>query len=280
MPSIVTAYTTKRQYLHATKALTSAIAVGEGALKEVEGLNDLRHDLEVRKNQLYGKLLEELAKYLYHVNTSEFLSGFQRQGSGRNSSYAVSPFQRNPLRKSAERAESNSKVRRALFEMQQGAFDVDKTEILEDGEMVDAELNSTYYIGIITECFALLNKVPQSLETIQVQMQSELSVIVTKTTQHIVALGPPVPLMEGQTTPQHPLIELLELLFKQFKIVAETQTLLLKNYSNVIQRYKLNVKNNDIVDYWNQAQIVVSDQRELYFYLIAASLVFYGDRWR
>ncbi|XP_055693526.1 exocyst complex component 4 [Lutzomyia longipalpis] len=260
VPSIVTAYTTKRQYLHATKALTSAIELGEGALREVEGLNDLRHDLEMRKNQLYAKLLEELAKYLYHVNTQEFLLGFQRQGSGRSSTYAASPFQRNPLRKSAERAESNSKVRRALFEMQQGgAFDVDKTEILEDGEMVDAELNSTYYIGIITECFALLNKVPQSLETIQVQMQSELGLIVTRTTQHIVALGPPLPTPEGQPAPPHPLIELLDLLFKQFKIVAETHSLLLKNYTHIIQRYKLSAKNYDIVDYWAQAQIVLQN---------------------
>ncbi|XP_059607567.1 exocyst complex component 4 [Phlebotomus argentipes] len=261
VPSIVTAYTTKRQYLHATKALTTAIALGEGALREVEGLNDLRRDLEVRKSQLYVKLLEELARHLYHVNTVEFLGGFQRQGSGRSSTFAAaSPFQRTPLRKSAERAEANSKVRRALFEMQQGgAFDVDKTEILEDGEMVDAELNSTYYIGIITECFALLNKVPQSLDTIQVQMQSELGVIVARTTQSIVAMPPPAPPMEGQSAPPHALIELLELLFKQFKIVAETHALLLKNYANVIQRYKISAKNYDIMDYWNQAQIVLQN---------------------
>lgn len=45
-----------------------------------------------------------------------------------------------------------------------GFTDVDKTEIIEDTELLDADVNSTYFIGIIVECFALLEKVPESIE--------------------------------------------------------------------------------------------------------------------
>lgn len=45
-----------------------------------------------------------------------------------------------------------------------GYIDVDKSEIIEDTELLDADVNSTYFIGIIVECFALLDKVPESIE--------------------------------------------------------------------------------------------------------------------
>lgn len=47
-----------------------------------------------------------------------------------------------------------------------GYVDIDKSEIIEDMELLDPEINSTYFIGIIIECFALLKKVPESIEVI------------------------------------------------------------------------------------------------------------------
>lgn len=164
VPALVQSYTNKKHYLHATKALTQAIELGEGPLKNVEGLQDVRLDLETRKSQLYTKLVEELNKHLYHLNSSETLLSFQRQSSARGSNYS-SPFQRNVTRRSAERAEANTKIRKALFEMAQG-FDMNKTEIIDDTELLDPDLNATYFLGIIVECFALLNKVPDSLEVL------------------------------------------------------------------------------------------------------------------
>lgn len=45
-----------------------------------------------------------------------------------------------------------------------GFIDVDKTEIIEDTDLLDADINTTYFIGIIIECFALLEKVPESIK--------------------------------------------------------------------------------------------------------------------
>lgn len=119
VPSQVTSYMAKNHYLHATKTLTYAIHLGEGPLREVEGLNDLRADLEARKEQFYAKLLDEMSKLLYSTSTVDALTNFQRQGSGRGSNFSASPFQRNVLRRSAEKAEVNLKVKKALYEMTQ-----------------------------------------------------------------------------------------------------------------------------------------------------------------
>lgn len=247
VPSVVSSYISKKHYLHAAKELTSAIALGEGPLREVDGLHELRIDLDLRKNQLYSKLIEELSKHLYQSSTLDTLSNFQRQSSTRGSN--ASPFQRNMIRRSAEKIEANTKVKRALFEMAQG-FDIEKSEIIENADLLDPELNSTYFIGIIIECFALLNKVPESLETIKVQIQNELLTIVTKTTQYILGL-------DIQTMDVDPLLELFELLFKQFKLIAAAHSMALKNYLSVMQRYGVSAKLYELTEFWSQAQAVL-----------------------
>ncbi|XP_058822636.1 exocyst complex component 4-like isoform X2 [Topomyia yanbarensis] len=276
-PQQLASFMGKKHYLHATKLLMSAIEVTEGPLKDVEGLNDLRQDFENKRQQLYGKLLEELNKHLYVSSTAEVLQSFQRQSSGRNSQYtastAASPFQRNVLRRSAERMEANTKARRALFEIaQNGYLDVDKSEIIEDTDLLDPDVNSTYFIGIIIECFALLNKVPESIESIRVQMQSELLTIVTRSTHHIIMLnqqqqqtnqyqpqyGNPSANADEQREENIPILELLDLVFKQLKLIATAHQLTLKNYHNVMHRYNLTqVKAYDLIEYWGQAQAVL-----------------------
>lgn len=249
------AFTAKRQYLHATKSLTTALAVSP--LQQVEGLSDLRKDLKLKQAQLYNKLHEELNRYLYHLPSQDHLTtSFRRHGSARGSgttAAAASPFQRNVLRKSAERAEANSKVRKALLEMTQG-FDIDKTEVLGEEEIADTELNQTYFFGIAVECFALLEKVPESLETVQVQIEMQLMGIVTRTARHIQQM------QHGSGEEErHPLLELLDSLFEQFKAVAEAHALLLKGYGQVMGRYGLTTKLYDVPDFWTHAQVVLQN---------------------
>lgn len=92
----------------------------------MEGLNDLRNDLEIKREQLYAKLLEEMSKLLYMTSTADALTNFQRQGSTRGGNYNASPFQRTTLRRSTERAEANLKVKKALFEMTQSKINQER----------------------------------------------------------------------------------------------------------------------------------------------------------
>lgn len=159
VPSLVQSYITKRQYLHATKTLIQSLDVATGSLSSVEGLNDLRNELELRMNQLYLKLVKELNRHLYQISTNEILSNFHRQGSARTSNLS-SPFQRNNMRRSVERAEANSKMRKILFEMSQTGFDLEKTDFIQDTDLLDSD--SSFFI--IVECFSLMQKCPDSLE--------------------------------------------------------------------------------------------------------------------
>lgn len=277
VPSKVQSFSNKRHYLHATKVLVKATDLINGRLRDVEGLSDLRQDLDTKRNQIYLKMIEELNRHLYHLSTSDMLTSFQRRGSSarRSDNNLVSPFQRNVMRKSTERAEANAKIRRALFEMAQG-FDVDKTEVIDDSELLDNDLSTSYFIGIIIECFALLKKIPESLEALRTQIQPELLAIVTRTTQHLNAIIA----AEGGVQQQHiefehPLLELLNLIHKQFKTVATTHNLLLKNYLNVTQRHGVVVKPYDISDYWGQAQAVVGVSLILFCHLTVEHAQFF-----
>lgn len=247
VPQRVVSFTAKRQYLHASKALTDALGTLSGPLAGVEGLADLRTDLQTRRQQLYQRLHEELVTQVYKNSANE---AFQRSNSSRlNSSFTRGIG----ARRSTDRIEANARVRKALSEMAQG-FDLDKAEIIEDADLIDPELSMNYFIAIIVECFGMLHKVPDSLETLRVQIQTELLNVVRQTTHQLAAGGA----LQGGAGDSNPLLNLLDIIFKQFKAIAQTHTLLLKNYLAVGQKYTVvGPQPYDLTDYWAQAQSVV-----------------------
>lgn len=257
VPQRVVSYTAKRQYLHASKALTDALATLNGPLLGVDGLADLRTDLQARKQQLYQRLHEELVTQVYKNSANE---AFQRSHSGRlNSSFTRGIA----ARRSTDRIEANARVRKALSEMAQG-FDLEKAEIIEDADLIDQELSMNYFIAIIVECFGMLHKVPDSLETLRVQIQNELLNVVRETTHQLAAGTPQAGGNTGTGNAKtagetNSLLTLLEIIFKQFKAIAKTHTLLLKNYLAVGQKYAVvGPQSYDLTDVWAQAQSVVS----------------------
>ncbi|XP_030565322.1 exocyst complex component 4 isoform X2 [Drosophila novamexicana] len=247
VPQRVVSYTAKRQYLHASKALTDALATLNGPLAGVEGLADLRTDLQTRRQQLYHRLHEELVTQVYKNSANE---AFQRSNSSRlNSSFTRGIG----ARRSTDRIEANARVRKALSEMAQG-FELDKAEIIEDADLIDPELSMNYFIAIIVECFGMLQKVPDSLETLRVQIQTELLNVVRQTTHQLASGGT----LQAGAGASNPLLTLLEIIFKQFKAIAKTHTLLLKNYLAVGQKYAVvGPQSYDLTDFWAQAQSVL-----------------------
>ncbi|XP_004536928.1 exocyst complex component 4 [Ceratitis capitata] len=248
VPQRIVSFSTKRQYLHASKALTDALATIQGPLSGVEGLADLRVDLQSRRQQLYQRLHEELVTQLYKNSAAEAFSNFQRNNSNRlNSSFTRGIG----ARRSTDRIEANARVRKALMEMAQG-FDLEKSEVIDDGDLVDPELSMTYFISIIVECFGMLGKVPESLEVLRVQIQTQLLEVVRHTTYQLISLNCNVNERDS------PLLTLLEVIFKQFKAIARTHSLLLKNYLAVVQKYSVvGPQPYDLTDFWAQAQSVL-----------------------
>lgn len=82
--------------------------------------------------------------------------------------------------------------------------------------------------------------------------------MVNRTSAHILAIRKNLVATE-LTHLQHQLLELLELLHTQFKIVAASHALLLKHFLSATQRHVVaDVKFYTTADLWTQAQIVVS----------------------
>ena len=111
VPSQLAIHLAKKRYLSATKLLVSALTLGDGSLEKVEALRELRAELQIKKQQLHIKLLEELSHHLYVESTQDVLA-LRRQGSGRDMNAVSSPFQR----ASELRASARGKGRRNLLD--------------------------------------------------------------------------------------------------------------------------------------------------------------------
>ena len=90
-------------------------------------------------------------------------------------------------------------------------------------------------------------------------MQHELLAIVEKTTQYILKVRSTQQTTQQEDEPKEdiPLLDLLDLLFKQFQLIAEAHQLTLKNYSQVLKRYNLHGRSYDVIDFWGQVQAVL-----------------------
>lgn len=260
MPTAAQALIAKKQYLHATRTLVDGARLANGPLGPIEGLSDLRADLQQRSQLLYTRLIEELHKHVYQLSTAETLSNFHRHGSTRNSNFsqtsAPSPFQRNGVRRSAERAAANQKMRRVLAELsaQGAAYDIRNSELIENTDLLDADAS----FFIIVECFAQLQRMPDAVEAVRQQIDGELRQVVQKTSAHILAVRPALVNTE-LTHVQHPLLELVGLVHAQFKLVAAAHALLLKHFLSAGQRHGVpDVRPYGLAAFWEQAQTVVS----------------------
>ncbi|XP_043286055.1 exocyst complex component 4 isoform X2 [Venturia canescens] len=246
--------------------------MGDGSLEGVEALREVRMELEAKKQQLHMKLLEELSRHLYHENTREIF--LKRQGSGRD-------FQRG----NESRSSRGNKVKRALLDVMspypgtqtsRGNMNVnfeDLSNIVEDENSSNPEENSEHFIAIIIECLALLNKIPEAVEAIKVQMQTELLNIIARTSDQIkrnqnkqatvnkqmVSQNMEI-LVSGTNNPtegQILLLELLNTVFDQMRLVAGAHSMALRSFSHVIQKYNLQVRLYEMPDVWSRIQAVL-----------------------
>ncbi|XP_015592198.1 exocyst complex component 4 isoform X2 [Cephus cinctus] len=271
VPSRLEHYLNRKLYLHATQLLVSSITLGEGPLEGVEALREVRTELETKKQQLHVKLLEELSKHLYIESTREIL--LRRHGSGRD-------FQRG----NESRNSRGNKVRRALLDVMsayptgqapRGMNNVnveDLNNIVEDEDSSNPEENSEHFLAIIIECLALLNKIPEAVEAIKVQMQTELLNIIARTSKQIKESAEhqpilPRPVITDSTEikvtsnngsgSQALLLELLQTVFEQFRLVAGAHSTALRSFSYVVKKYNLDVRLYEMPDVWSKVQAVL-----------------------
>ncbi|XP_033211207.1 exocyst complex component 4 isoform X2 [Belonocnema kinseyi] len=269
VPSRLNNYLEKKLYLHATQLLVSSLYMGEGALESVEALREVRTELEIKKQQVNSTLLEELSKQLYVESTRE--TQLKRQGSNRD-------FQRGNETRSSRR----NKIKRTLLDIlpafhggqnvrrASNANSEDLNNIMEDENACNPEENSEYFLAIIIECLAVLNKIPEAVEAIKSLMQRELIKVVTRATENVresfrnkeiiknplqIKIGDRYMsefLSEGHSL----LLELLQMVFDRFRLVVSAHSMALRSFSHVIKKYNLDVRLYEMTDVWRNIQEV------------------------
>ncbi|PNF38735.1 Exocyst complex component 4 [Cryptotermes secundus] len=266
VPSQLTAFLDKKHYLHATQLLVSALCLGEGSLEGVEALREVRTDLQTKKQKLHSRLLTELTSHLYIVSTHDVVA-LRRQGSGRDGNPLNSPFQHAGELRGFARL---PKTRLALLDMNvtspntpslssgmnQTGTEEELKGVEEDVDAADPEANSEHFMAILVECLALLNKVPDIVETIKVQMQTELLAIIGRTTQQLLDLSQQPPHSLGaRSTPL--LLELLQTVFDQFRCVAAAHASVLHSFAQAADRHRIDVRLYEMPDVWSKVQAVL-----------------------
>ncbi|KAK7482018.1 hypothetical protein BaRGS_00026710 [Batillaria attramentaria] len=249
VPDKMDAYIAKKYYLHATDLIVQAVAKLEGPLAQVEALRDLRAELNGRKETLHEKLIEELNQQIY-VRSVQTLS-MQRGGSARLSrrdasvwGWTDSTTFNTPTTTRTESSDSNK-----------GGVHL---EVVEDLNRDPTE-NLAHFISILTESLFVLRKLPEAVEITKMRIEPELLSLVAKATQQVAeSAGQQSDSLANQSEPRH-LLDLLQLIFQQFRCVAATHQIVLKNVHRLtVTSMPLHAEVvYDMKDVWSNIQAVL-----------------------
>ncbi|XP_049784437.1 exocyst complex component 4 isoform X1 [Schistocerca cancellata] len=277
VPSKLEMHLSKKHYLHATRLLVSALSMGEGDLEGVEALREVRMELQSKKEILHTKLTEELSQQLYTHRKLQENIPLRRQGSGRDNllSGSLSPFQR------GSELRASTKSSRHLLDpgtnISQGSRaspgpmqlkNEDLMNIKEDTDLEDPEASSEHFMAILVECLALLHKLPDAIEAVKTNMQSELLAVLSRVTQqvqdHSSSNAPlqlptsniPVLTSVPSTGPAF-LLELFSSVFVQLRCITTAHASLLHIFSCIAEKHHVDVHLYEMADVWSKIQAVL-----------------------
>lgn len=263
VPDTVEKYLDKKHYLHATQLLVSSVFLLEGSLEGVDALKEVKSELLSKKEQMHEILLEDLHKHLYQRSTVEVLRRFKRQGSERS--------------RHADGIVGTPSKRTGLYtELLSPGNISSEGPVMEDVMAADPEENSPHFIAILVECLSLLNKVPEAVEDIKTRSQKELMAIARRTAQHVLDTAQnftQVPSMlvsfssgtlstisdDPVFTQTQLLMEMLELLFEQFRCVARAHKIVLDHLRRIANAENIpgEVILYELADIWSKIQAVL-----------------------
>ena len=269
LPEKITSQMAKKEFLEATRGLTVSLELLKGTLKDVEALNEVKTELENRKTHLYNRLMEDLTSQIYEESTWDVLqlqrvgstrdNPFQRADSGRNSS------EKTPLKKkdgsgkgSGRKAGEQLKARRLLLETANSsgalltpAEEDEWNKILTDPDLADPSLGPAHSILINMECLAMLNKMPETVENLNGDLQKQLFQILTRTSQQLSESGR-YPQGDKRLLPQ-----LFSAVVSQLQRVVEAHRLATVAGNRSVARHRTDSARLDLAEVWSKVQSVI-----------------------
>uniref|UniRef100_A0A8D8V530 Exocyst complex component Sec8 n=2 Tax=Cacopsylla melanoneura TaxID=428564 RepID=A0A8D8V530_9HEMI len=270
MPSKVNAHMSKKQYLTATRLVISSLAACEGSLSQVEALKQLRNELQNKKQQLHTCLTQDLSRHIYLVSTQDILPSLRRQGSLRDRQGSGREFGGGGFTRGSELRTSQRLARKHSVVVTSGGVadgvngvaliavgSGDKEQVLEeDLSLADPESDSAHFVKIIIECLILLNKLPDTVEKIKTDMETQLRGLILRTTQDLLASSSGSdPAAQGSLSSSQCLIQLLNALMEQFKAVLAV-------HRDVVLKY-IRTKSNLVLQLYTESFVWNIMQRTL-----------------
>ena len=270
LPEKINSQMAKKEFLDATRGLTVSLELLKGTLKDVDALNEVKAELENRKTHLYNRLIEDLTAQIYEESTWDVLqlqrvgssrdNPFQRADSGRNSS------EKTPLSKKKDGSGKGSgrktgeqlKARRLLLETANSsgalltpAEEDDWNKILADPDSADTAQGPAHSILINMECLAMLNKMPETVETLNGDLQKQLFQILSRTSQQLAESGR-YPQGDKRLLPQ-----LFSAVVSQLQRVVEAHRLAAVAGNRSVTRHKTDPARLDLAEVWSRVQSVI-----------------------
>lgn len=227
-------------------------------LRDVEALGNFKTKLLSRKADLYRSIMEELNRQLYLKPSTELAVEL------RNARVRKEPLQKvatgsseGPLGlPSSVKSLSGTYLRASEFE----------TPILNDNGCAyedpsgaePADGNPVQYIAVLVEAVAALNSVPETVAAMKMDLSRNLSKVVQHTAMFVhehLSLGP------HQVGDSKNFAELLQLLFRQLKIVAILHQIAIDQFHRVVETRNIQIRAEhlySIEDVWTQIQDCLS----------------------
>ncbi|XP_023334937.1 exocyst complex component 4 isoform X4 [Eurytemora carolleeae] len=268
----------KKEFLKATEGLAKSLDLLNGPLKEVEALVEVKVELETRSTLLYTRLLEDLSSQLYIESTWDVLqlqragsareAPFQRAGSGRNSSDRTPGSGRGKEGGSGRGKEGREgsgrkpgehlKARRLLLDpgsnsgsLLSPAEEDSWNLILENPEKADPSKGPAHCILIDMECLALLNRLPEAIESLTSELQGQLFQILTRSTHQLLDTA------KYSQGDKRLLPQLFSAVVSQLNRVVDAYRLAAKAGQRAVTRHKADPVRLDLADVWSKVQSVI-----------------------
>ena len=264
-------YLDSKHYLHYTSLLMSSLNTLEGDLSNVEGLKEIRNELLIKKDELYEILVEELNKVIYLKSTSSVVQHFQRQGSQRqNKTKSYLKL----VAKSPDDTSAEDDALKGLMCADTKLVASSRESVVEDLN-VAPDVNLVKFIAILVESITLLKRMPDAIDHIRSRLGPGLVAIVRRASQQVADSA----FVEGEELSQlqQPqfLLDMLELVFKQFQIVAKAHEILLANLMKMQHVTSFGTFNAyDIMEIWSKVIFYFDNSKDSVYYFKFSFIIY------
>ena len=196
-------------------------------------------ELSATKDELYERLMEELHTQIYVRPSAAVLDGFQKNGSSSGSSvprpshdsqtsYLRQQMMRSPDSESSQLSSEMTSLRRLM--------DVDVNSLLTSrptagsagSGLVEPDSDPVVFTGILVESLSNLHRLPDAVEMLKSRIRPGLISFIQRATQHV-ADGACIDdtLMSAPPAQPQLLLELLELIFRHSRVVAQAHAVVI-----------------------------------------------------